>query len=302
MDPAIMTNLGALTIAPLVQLITFVYVRRRFKLVKKSLQQKILLYVCISNAVVVIITIMSTSLFQNNILAIAIVTPMAPIVSFIVCFFIIKILNEQVETIDKQITNTSNILRASSEASVNLSNNATELAASANEVNSSAEEIAATTMEVTLKAKDQAESLTEINSMAQDIGRITKMITNLSEQTNLLALNASIEAGRAGDAGLGFAVVADKVQKLAEESKTSVERTVDIVALILQKIEKATKNSEEISSAMEEISTAAEEQTASMEEISATAGHVGHEAESLKAQLNQHGITQSSIPNKQSYK
>ena len=302
MDTNIMTTLGALTITPLVQLLTFLFVRRRFKLVNKSLQQKILLYICVSNAVVVIITTMSTSLFQNNLIAVALITPMAPILSFIICFYIIKILNEQIEVKNKQSSIAQNILRASSETSVNVSNNATELAASANEVNSSAEEIAATTMEVTLRTKEQAESLSEINSMAQDIGRITKMITNLSEQTNLLALNASIEAGRAGDAGLGFAVVADKVQKLAEESKSSVGKTVDIVVSILEKIEEAARNSEEISSAMEEISTAAEEQTASMEEISATAGLVGNEVESLKAQLQQHGMVESSISKEQSYK
>ena len=287
-----MTTIGALLIAPLVQFITFLYVRRRFKLIKKSLQQKILLYLCVSNAATVIVTIMSTSLFQNNIIAIAFLTPMAPILSFIVAYYIIKTLNKQVITINKQAKDSLDIIRASSETSINVSNNTTELAASANEVNSSSEEIAATTMEVTLRAKDQAKALSEINLMAQDIGRITKMITNLSEQTNLLALNASIEAGRAGDAGLGFAVVAEKVQKLAEESKNSVEKTVDIVASILEKIKAAALNSEEISRAMEEISTAAEEQTASMEEISATAGLVGQEVESLKAQLQQQDIAQ----------
>jgi len=295
MELDIMTSIGALTIAPLVQLITFLYVRRHFNLDNKSLQQKILLYLCFSNAATVIVTILSTSLFQNNIIAIAIFTPMAPILSFIVAYYTIKQLNKQVITINKQAKDSLNIIRASSEASINVSNNTTELAASANEVNSSAEEIAATTMEVTLRAKDQAKALSEINLMAQDIGRITKMITNLSEQTNLLALNASIEAGRAGNAGLGFAVVAEKVQKLAEESKNSVEKTVDIVASILEKIKIAALNSEEVSRAMEEISTAAEEQTASMEEISATAALVGEEVESLKVQLQQQDIAQSKL-------
>ena len=288
MDLDIMTNLGALTIAPVVQLLTYFYVRRRFKLVKKSLQKKVLLYICISNALVVIITIMSTSLFQDNVIAIALITPMAPVLSFIVCFYIIKIVNEQVVTIDKQTGGLLNVLDVSSKMALSVSNSATELSASSNEVNSSSEEISATTEEVSIKAKEQAQALDTINNMAQDISRITKMITNISEQTNLLALNASIEAGRAGESGLGFAVVADKVQKLAEESKKTVEQTVDKVSTIIEKINTAANNSQLIASAMEEISTSAEEQTASMEEISATSHGLEHLAEELSKALEVH--------------
>ena len=182
-------------------------------------------------------------------------------------------------------SNKSIIERATS-ASVSASNIATELSASASEVNASAEEISATTMEVNLKSQNQARALEHINSLAKDVQKITKIVTNISEQTNLLALNASIEAGRAGEHGLGFAVVADKVQKLAEESKSSVEKTVSIVETISQEIEEASVNSDEISRAMEEISTAAEEQTASMEEISATSSRLEDLSRELKENLS----------------
>ena len=181
----------------------------------------------------------------------------------------------------------SNLVKASSEISVNVSNNATELAASASEVNASSEEIAATTMEITLKVKNQADSLIKINKEMQNIKEIADIIKNISEQTNLLALNASIEAGRAGEHGRGFAVVAERVQKLAEEARNSVEKTADIVEKISNDIEISTSDSLDISNAMEEISTAAEEQTASMEEISATAEKLGEDAKNLKEQLSQ---------------
>ena len=200
--------------------------------------------------------------------------------------FTLKVIINQRLKIEGQTQMLRNLIKASSEIAINVSNNATELAASAAEVNSSAEEIAATTMEVTLRTKKQSDSLEKINKMAEDIGIITKMITNISEQTNLLALNASIEAGRAGEHGLGFSVVAEKVQKLAEESKNSVEKTAEIVSKITREIGETTSNSLDISRAMEEISTAAEEQTASMEEISATSGILGEEVDSLKEQLS----------------
>lgn len=275
-----------------------------YKLDKKSMEFKIIGLGFVNLVIVAECAVVATIVFVGDLVMIGqiVVYPVGFSVILIITHYMIKYIRVQNKVIKEQSANLVKILQASTETSLNVSNNATELAASASEVNSSAEEIAATTMEVTIKAKDQAQSLSEINSMAQDIGRITKIITNISEQTNLLALNASIEAGRAGESGLGFAVVADKVQKLAEESKNSVEKTVDIVALILQKIQNAAQNSEEISRAMEEISTAAEEQTASMEEISATAGVVGHETESLKAQLQQQGIGQLPISKSKTYK
>ena len=163
------------------------------------------------------------------------------------------------------------VLNAGTEASINVANIATELAASASEVNAAAEEIASTTQEI-------AQDSQKVLKSSGDIKNIMNLITSIADQTNLLALNASIEAGRAGEHGRGFAVVADEVRKLAEESKAAVSGTGDRIEEILNRIHTTT-------AAMEGISASSEEQTASMEEITATANKLGNLAETLKETL-----------------
>ena len=169
------------------------------------------------------------------------------------------------------MTSMGSVLKAGTDASINVANMATELAASANEVNASSEEIASTAQVISKDAQ-------EVMASSDDIRNIMHLITSISDQTNLLALNASIEAGRAGDYGRGFAVVADEVRKLAEESKGAVTNTGQKIEMIINRIQST-------SSSMEGISASTEEQTASMEEISATANRLGTLAEDLKTHL-----------------
>ncbi|MGG3450836.1 globin-coupled sensor protein [Domibacillus aminovorans] len=82
---------------------------------------------------------------------------------------------------------------------------------------------------ITGGTEQMGEIIGQLKSSSDQIINIITMVKQIAEQTNLLALNASIEAARAGEHGNGFAVVAQEVRKLAEQSKQSVEQITSLV-------------------------------------------------------------------------
>ncbi len=215
------------------------------------------------------------------------------------------------ETQRDRVTSTAAAMEQMNTAVLEVAHNAGEANSQSDNVRNKATEgadlvnqVVAAIKSVNDVALELEKNMQQLGKQAESIGSVMDVISDIADQTNLLALNAAIEAARAGEAGRGFAVVADEVRKLAEKTMSATTEVGNSIRGIQQtttmNIErvsqsttfaaKATELAAVSGAALEEIldlannntalisgiATAAEEQSATSEEINNSIDEINH--------------------------
>ncbi|WP_243311055.1 methyl-accepting chemotaxis protein [Fundidesulfovibrio agrisoli] len=128
-------------------------------------------------------------------------------------------------------------------------------------------EVVASIGEVQNQALELKNDMGTLGRQAEGIGQVMNVISDIADQTNLLALNAAIEAARAGEAGRGFAVVADEVRKLAEKTMTATKEVGDAIRGIQEGTRKNMDNVDRAAKAIEDATGLARKSGDSLLEI-----------------------------------
>ena len=206
-----------------------------------------------------------------------------------------EVQRERVETTAGAMTEMNSTVAEVARSASDASTQGTETREQAQNGANLVHKVVASINEVNAIATKLQDNMEALGHQAESIGSVMNVISDIADQTNLLALNAAIEAARAGEAGRGFAVVADEVRKLAENTMNATKDVGDHIVAIQQsarstitEVGVAAKNAAEAAELANEsgaalegilnlasatsdvvasIATAAEEQSAASEEI-----------------------------------
>ncbi len=135
------------------------------------------------------------------------------------------------------------------------------------QISATMEELAASATEISANQTNLNNEIKNVNIVTGKIDSVMDFIKDIADETRLLGLNAAIEAARAGDAGLGFGVVAQEIRKLSADSKETVGKIRELTTIIKESVDKTVNMGSSTTDTIDQQAAAIEQVTTSVMEI-----------------------------------